>query len=213
MTDSPTSKPLVDRLAEAMRWAMKHYRHDDNCHSSSFGSDGSRSCGCGKAQDRVRIQELFSEAEWIAIYSGKAIADEPSARLARATALLQEIQDEINFDDNKCPMLGDDVYEFLQGKDGAAQPPRALRDAAQAVVEAYESRFESGRNVQGQPIMLFGPIDDEIKALRIALPPETKKEAPYPVLFHDGRADETSARRAHVDLRVPGCDCAGCSVI
>ena len=29
----------------------------------------------------------------------------------------------------------------------------------------------------------------------------------------DQAAAETSARRAHVDLRVPGCDCAGCSVI
>jgi hypothetical protein len=45
------------------------------------------------------------------------------------------------------------------------KPKDELLDRARAVVDAYRARFES----RGQPNQIFGPIDDEVVALEIAI--------------------------------------------
>lgn len=66
-----SSNPLVVRLAQALHLAMKHYRHDRECGSSYYGSDGSRGCGCGKTQDIFTIQALFTDDEWKEVHAGR----------------------------------------------------------------------------------------------------------------------------------------------
>lgn len=56
------------------------------------------------------------------------------------------------------------IHEYAIVLDDAEQELRRVRAAAHAVVEAYFSRFESAHSPG-----VFGPIDDEIVALKAAL--------------------------------------------
>lgn len=83
---APTSNPVARRLSQALHIAMKHLRHDHDCGSSSFGSDGKRSCGCGKTQDALRILDLLGENDWAAISKGEVLPVEPPDALERVIA-------------------------------------------------------------------------------------------------------------------------------